>query len=303
MDLLKRCLFQLVPVEGSCHVQMSGGEPTLVPDLIETAAQTLKKERPHASMGIQTNATLLDRSLVRMFAKYNIQVGVSLDGPVEVQERLRGHAVKTLKGLKLMESENVPFRVTTVVSNGSVATLDKLVLMLGGFKNGRGIGLDLLIDKGNAPTNNTVSRATLSQTAEGISRMMVALKMVNGNRRLKLALREEDAVKRALQGKTSARFCHAGSGESVVVCPDGSLYPCSQTAGDSRFFMGTLSKPEMARAGFLSEFALSSDDCESCGLFNRCPGDCHSRQYYNDPEARRLICTVYQTIMNGRTVK
>ncbi|MBU0991441.1 MAG: radical SAM protein [Proteobacteria bacterium] len=296
MDLLEKSLMQFVPVESPCHVQLSGGEPTMVPDLIEETAKTLQKKRPHATLGIQTNATLLDRSLVRLFSKYNIQVGVSLDGPPDIQEQLRGNAAATLKGLKLLEAENVPFRVTTVISNRNIDCLDKLVLMLGGFSTARGIGLDLLIHKGNAATSSSVFPATPEQTADGINRMMTAFQMINRNRREKLELREEKTVTNAVRGKSPACFCHAGKGESLAVCPDGSLYPCSQTACDPRFFMGTLDNPNIVPAGLLREFALSTEDCGDCPLSGQCPGDCYSRQYFNHGENRELICTLYQTL-------
>lgn len=303
MDLLEKSLTRFVPSEGPCHVQLSGGEPVMVPDLIENAAIMLQKKRPHATLGIQTNATLLDRSLVRFFSKHNIQVGVSLDGPPDIQETLRGKASETLKGLKLLEAENVPFRVTTVVSNKNIHCLDRLVLMLGGFSNARGIGLDLLIHKGNAAASCAVLPAAPEQTAEGIKHMLAALQMVNRNRHQKLELREEKTVTSAAQRKKPACFCHAGKGESLAVCPDGSLYPCSQTAYDPRFFMDTIDKPDLVPDGLLKKFPLSPENCGDCPLSGRCPGDCYSRQYYNNSGKSQLICTIYQTIMNMRTMK
>ncbi|MDY6854577.1 MAG: radical SAM protein [Thermodesulfobacteriota bacterium] len=303
IDLLETSLMQLVPLKTPCHVQLSGGEPTIVPDLIEKASKTLQKKRPHATLGIQTNGTMLDRSLARLFAKYRIQVGVSLDGPLNIQERLRGNASSTVKGLKLLEAENVPFRVTTVISNTTIDFLDKLVLMLGGFSNAQGIGLDLLIHKGNATSSERVLPATLKQTTEGIKRMIDALRLVNRDRRMKLEFREEKTIINAFKGKRPTYFCYAGASESLAVCPDGSLYPCSQTADDPRFFMGTLNKPHVAPTTLINEFRLSLEDCGDCPLTGRCPGDCYSRQYYNDSKSRRLICAIYQTIINIRKVK
>jgi len=44
----------------------------------------------------------------------------------------------------------VPFRVTTVVGHDNVLSLYKVALLLAGFTNSRGLGLDLLINKDRA---------------------------------------------------------------------------------------------------------------------------------------------------------
>jgi uncharacterized protein len=74
-------------------------------------------------------------------------VGVSLDGPPAVHEQQRGMAAETLRGLKLLEREGIPFRVTTVLTQTNVRVLDRLVLTLAGFACAGGIGLDLLVNK------------------------------------------------------------------------------------------------------------------------------------------------------------
>jgi uncharacterized protein len=279
-----------------CHVQLTGGEPTLVPYMIEHAAKTLRNIKPDATLGIQTNGTMLDSSLAWVFKKYNIQVGVSLDGPIAIQKQLRGNVPATLKGLRLLEAESIPFRVTTVLSNQNIKYLDKLVLMLGAFSNARGIGLDMLIQKGKAKRSGLVSPVDKSQMEDGLNRMIGALHLVNRRPSARLQMRELETVATAIKNRKRACFCHAGAGESLAVCPDGSFYPCSQTAGDSRFYMGNLDAPDTSQALSLKDYKLSNKDCASCPLYKKCPGDCYSRQYYNNEENQRLTCVMYQSL-------
>ncbi len=289
--------------EKRCHVQLTGGEPTLVPHMIEHTAGILRKLKPTATLGIQTNGTMLDRSLVKMFKKYNIQVGVSIDGPRNIQEELRGDAASTLKGLKLLEQGGVPFRVTTVLSRRNIDHLDKLILMLGSFRNVRGIGLDLLIQKGRAVDSALISPPGTDQMKRGLNRMMAALRLVNKRSFGGLQLREQETVAKASRGKQGPYFCHAGADESLAVCPDGSLFPCGQTAGDPRFYMGNLDGTDASLGLSLKDFRLSRKDCIDCPLNHRCPGDCYSRQYYNDEENNKLTCVMYQVIMNYKIKK
>jgi len=294
--MIEAVIRMMISSEKQCHVQLTGGEPTLVPHLIEHAAKILRNLRPAATLGIQTNGTLLNRSMAQMFKKYGIQVGVSLDGPMDIQQQLRGSAASTLKGLKLLEAEGVTFRVTTVLSRQNIDHLNKLVLMLGAFPNACGLGLDLLIQKGLARESDLVFPPEPHQMESGLNRMMDALRLVNQRRFGQLQIRELETVANAFAGKQHPYFCHAGTGESLAVCQDGSLFPCGQTAGDPRFFMGTIDTPDTFRSLPLKNFRLSHKDCIECPLYQRCPGDCHSRQYYNDEKTRRLACVMYQSL-------
>jgi len=288
----------LISSEKRCHVQLTGGEPTLVPHLIENTARILRELKPAATLGIQTNGTMLDRSLVKMFKEYDIQVGVSIDGPIDIQEKLRGNAASTLKGLRLLEKGGVPFRVTTVLSRQNVDHLYKLILMLGAFSNVRGLGLDLLVQKGKAGDSDIISHPDQDQMKRGLNRMMDTLHRINKRSFGGLQLRELETVARASARKKRSYFCHAGAGESLAVCPDGSLFPCGQTVGDPHFFMGSLDKPDLSLGLSLKDFQLSHENCTDCPLHQRCPGDCYSRQYYNDEKNRRLTCVIYQVLMN-----
>ena len=164
------------------HVQMTGGEPTLEPGLIERVAGLIRKEAWPATIGIQTNGTLLDRAIIGIFKKYDIQVGVSLDGPPEVQERVRGRAASTLKGLKLLRDQDMAFRVTTVITGQNVHAMGQLALLLGGFPNACGLGLDLLIARGRAVNADTVMPPSPKDLKNGLKKLFQALNWVNENR-------------------------------------------------------------------------------------------------------------------------
>ncbi|MDR3090051.1 MAG: hypothetical protein LBU39_09565 [Desulfobulbaceae bacterium] len=102
-----------------------------------------------------------------MIRKFRMQVGVSLDGPPPLQESLRGQAAATLRGLRLLEAEEIPFRVTAVVSDENVLQLDKLAWLLAAFRQAMGIGLDLLVVKGQASAAGAPGPAEASRPWRG----------------------------------------------------------------------------------------------------------------------------------------
>ncbi|MFK5953206.1 MAG: radical SAM protein, partial [Desulfobacterium sp.] len=84
------------------HVQLSGGEPTLVPQAVCHAAQRLRTLSPTSTLGLQTNATCIDKAMADMMLRFHMDVGVSLDGPPHIQEKLRGKAKETFQGLQYL---------------------------------------------------------------------------------------------------------------------------------------------------------------------------------------------------------
>jgi uncharacterized protein len=280
------------------HMQLSGGEPTLVPQAVFHAAEQVRRLSPASTLGLQTNATCIDRAMADMMLRFRMDVGVSLDGPPQIQEKLRGKAKETFQGLQYLEERGIPFTVTTVVTRENVAHLHSLVMVLGGFTQARGMGLDLLVHKGNAAKTLAPDPLDLQ---EGIKKMVPALNTVNRMRHIPLQLRELNRLTTAVQGKGTTHFCHATIHKSLAVTPRGALYPCTQTAFDSDFSWGTLDKPRFmdapaSLARVVQESDLDRDRCHTCPLAGRCPGDCPGRVYYNGNA--HLACVMYKTLFS-----
>lgn len=286
------------------HVQLSGGEPTLAPEAVSYAAERVRWLSPSSTLGIQTNATRIDRAMADMMLKFNMDVGVSLDGPPRIQERLRGRAGETFQGIKYLEERNIPFTVTTVVTRENMPYLDQLILMLGGFINARGIGLDLLVKKGNAANSPVTAGADFLVPAPHelkleIKKMVTALTMVNRMRKIPIQLRELNRLKYTLNGKPTTHFCRAAVNKSLAVTPLGDLYPCTQTAFDPDFSWGNLDAPNFMNsraslAGLSGKTKSNPKNCRICPLEDRCPGDCPGRIYYNDNA--HLACAMYKAL-------
>ncbi len=297
--VMKKAFDFVASQEEPFHLQFTGGEPTLVPKAIEKAIFLAKSSGNCRSIGIQTNATALTPELLSLFKTEGIQVGVSLDGPPAVQERQRGKAAETLRGLQMLNAAGVPFRITTVVTQASAATLDKLVLTLAGFNGALGIGLDLLVGKGRATQSPLAIPADPATLEKGMQGMLSTLSAVNRRRANPIHLREQDFI--IDQGGKLSTFCHACRGENLAVDPAGRLFPCGQTLGAEEFAAGTLDEPRWENLAKLTAFKPAELDCTECDLDAICPGDCPSRLYYNRNRCDDLVCTMYRSIWNHHT--
>jgi uncharacterized protein len=102
------------------------GEPLVVPvSFYETAFSAIEEMRPAALQlrhSIQTNGMLLTRPWCDLFKKWEVGVGVSIDGPKHLHDAHRvtrsgrGTFDKTLAGIRLLKREQVPFHVISVLS-------------------------------------------------------------------------------------------------------------------------------------------------------------------------------------------
>ncbi|GAA0464130.1 hypothetical protein Ade02nite_31020 [Paractinoplanes deccanensis] len=75
---------------------LHGGEPLLAGrDRLRSAVRTLRAALPPgctASVGLQTNGTLVDKAILGDFRELGVSVGVSLDGPPALHDRHRRYA-------------------------------------------------------------------------------------------------------------------------------------------------------------------------------------------------------------------
>jgi uncharacterized protein len=277
--------------KNSFHIQMTGGEATLYPDVVTDISSFVRGNKIDATLGIHTNGTLLERSFVRMLKSNNFQVGVSLDGSFEMQEMLRGNAEETFRGMKLLSEEEVPFTVTSVISNKNINEISKLPFILSAFSSCIGIGFDLLVNKRKFTGNITSSSP--SDLKQNLIKFLDILTFVN-SKSIKIQFRELNKLKK----QTGECFCHAANGTGIAVLPDGKVYPCSQTAGDDIFFLGY--SEELANLSNSLKLKNKPNDsnsnCKNCLLNSNCPLECPSRLFYNQNDKDNLSCIMYQTI-------
>jgi uncharacterized protein len=290
MDLgvLKSALAKVREGHGALRLQLTGGEPTMVPHLIDQTV-TLAKSLPRpCRISIQTNGTLLDRSQILYFKENNIEVGLSLDGPPLLNDQLRGRSQELFRSMALLDEAQVPFTVTTVVTQANALELYKVPLILAQYKAARGLGLDLLINKGRG----LVKAAVKGDLISGLEKLKLTLKRLNQSRPQPLVLREEQFLARAKNSKNP--FCEACRGGSMAVTPKGDVYPCGQTAFREGFYLGNLK--DNLKESLLPRQSLTGPHCRNCALLGRCPGECPSRLYFNEAQDPHLVCSIYRTL-------
>jgi uncharacterized protein len=124
-----------------------GGEALLIPekDLEELWAWGFQK---YGHNSIQTNGTLINNNHIRLFKQYKVEVGISMDGPGELNdvrwagtlERTRKATAKTQAAIERLCQEKIPSGLIVTLHRGN-ATKDKLPLMHDWFRYLESIGI------------------------------------------------------------------------------------------------------------------------------------------------------------------
>ena len=214
----KNAINYILKDENNLKIQFTGGEPLLNFKLIEKVINYCMDHYPdrNISYAIQTNGTLLEENIIKRIKELKLNVGVSVDSIDPKDSALRPYmdgrssTLDTIRGIYLLRNNNLPFGITTVVTNKNLPYL-----------------LDLL--------NYLISLGIRS----------ISFDILKPKRREHLALMpDEDEFKSLLEkmkdfpiyiknlvGRPKDKYCYLNSGDLLFVNEVGNIYPCPTLEG------------------------------------------------------------------------
>ncbi len=264
------------------EVILSGGEPTLVPELLIKVTRALRERFGRLRISLQTNGTLLEPYLLTSLQGLRVGIGISLDGPPELNEAQRGKTSSVVKGLRLLSALNMPCGVTITVTRANAARLAEVLLFLVQFPAVASFGLDILRPVGRGQSRDLPSATDLRK---GLSALVKAWRWLN-QRGKRLLWRE------ASRTKNSSGYCPAERGQALVLTPQGELYPCASLVGHREYLLGSIIE-------HTPSFQALPSACRDCPEKESCPGRCPSRALFS-PEAAALDCVVRKVLSSER---
>ena len=271
-------------------IQFAGGEPLLNFPLAEKICAYVQEQKLDAVFRMQTNGTLITPQIAQRLRQLHIAVGVSLDGPPQINRLTRGNTLEAVNGIRMLAQEGMMIGLNAVVTSKNVEHLDKLMDFAFYLGSVGGIGLDLLRHAGRGEQNKTELDVSSNQLQQGLVKMYERSRELYRISGRKIEIREIDLAKKRLHHKGQNRhYCYASCGRSVVVLPDGSTYPC-----------GSLISPEyaMGKAENLNPEHLlhletkTGAGCSECPYEEYCPKGCPSRKICNEND---LDCVLLKT--------
>ncbi len=118
------------------NVIWHAGEPLVVPIKVYRAAfETIERLRPeHRCIvhSFQTNGMLITPAWCDFFTEWKVDVGISIDGPKHLHDRMRvtrsgrGTYDKTIAGIRRLQQRGIPFHTISVLSRESLDAADAM---------------------------------------------------------------------------------------------------------------------------------------------------------------------------------
>lgn len=289
--------------------EFSGGEPLCNLDGIKQfidLAENLKQQSDKVvQYRIVTNCTLITDDFIQLAKKYNILVGISVDGPKNLTDPIRikedgtGAFDDILDGIKKLEANGIPV-------NGAVCTIGQHNVMFP----------DEIVDffaehniSFKPRPSNILGREIVSNTttkpgewAEAYKKMYHLSKQKNVEN-FSIHIFEEN-VYGPIRDYICLRYPCGAAREVITVNPDGSVYPCDGFKGVEDFNLGNILTEDLSDIlnnesvrKLKNRTAKDIEKCSKCLYRAMCCSCCYSAfgkfstVYREDPHCadRRLI--------------
>jgi uncharacterized protein len=286
------------PAHQRVEFMWHGGETTLLPRSFYEKAIFLQSQfrRPGQVIcnSIQTNGTRLTSDWIRFFRANQVSIGISLDGPPELNDRVRvwrsgrGSFEEVQKGIHRLRGEGVAFSVLMVV--------DEQALEIGPDRI-----FDFLVDSDvksvaflAAKPVNQPSALPKTHAVHYVDpiRMGAFLKRIYhrwvAQGEHSMQIREFESLRARIRGDAGGFCVLSGSclGHYFLVEPDGTIAHCDLFDGDDRYTLGNITRDdfEAIRNGerlqsLKRDWLEERNQMASCPEFAVCQGWCPHERY------------------------
>ncbi len=262
-----------------------GGEPTLAGlGFFERLVEYQKeygRNGQSVSNALQTNGTLIDDDWCALFREYNWLVGVSVDGPEEVNDRYRlnkqgrGTWRKVMQGIETLQRNKVEFNVLCVLSQANVELPREL------YRFFRKLGIDHIQYIPLAEFDGEGKPLPFTITPDQYGQFLCETFDLWWPERRHVRIRFFDNLAEALAGqKPGSCTLHETCDSYVVVEYNGDVFPCDFFV-EKDWKLGNValdSWPEIARRqrrySFASKKAIGHPECRVCEYQSICHGGC-----------------------------
>ncbi len=290
-DSIKKSLNLLIKNNKSKKIiiQFFGGEPLLKFDLIKKAVEYLKEKNQECHYVITTNGSLITEEKAKFFNKNNFKVGVSIDGPKEMNDNNRvtpnekGTYDITIKGFKLLKKNNVNNFILLTPSKNNIDVLDELAEFVIRELKPKSITI-------NMPQHN------YSWGIDGImfsNKMKKILRLcIDNNVNLTSPVSQ---IINALKDKTPVlKTCsNTFDNATVSITPDGRVSYCTINYSKKLFNKKVDEIKDFDYDEIQSWFrrtGLNHKKCADCMALTVCGGVCPMQSIMKHPDKKELIC-------------
>jgi len=282
---------------GGEQLIITGGEPFLRREMLYEVLRKAK-EAGISKVSIETNGTMIFSKDVDMCKKYDVELGVSLDGVVpETNDHIRGKGSfeKTIQTIRMLVNAGVRVKIGMTLMKPNFKEAKEMIYLakdLGvnstSFTSVREIG------RAGANKNLLLSLEEIYSTIVNVWRKA---------REIGVSTQLEEQFK-SLEKLTKIDMCGVGTG-LLLISPNGDVYPCNMFLDYQEFKAGNIRKQRLEDIWKNSEVlkafrhlsVLNVEGCKDCDLKFVC-GVCVAEIYreHGDFSEKSSFCSLYKRI-------
>ncbi len=259
---------------GTKYFVVTGGEPLMRKDLFEIFAFAKTKG---LKTGLATNGFFIDAKNSKIIAKIFDSVQISLDGPQEIHNKIRGNKKafqKAAGSINLLKKSNCrQITVSSVVTSSNIKGLTDLGKIV------ESLGVDIWKISSVMPIGNAGKNKNLYLSQKDFLKLLGFVK--NNKERLKIELGENLGFLGEYDKKVRREvfFCPVGF-LTCCVGVNGNVRGCPEQPDNHYFREGNILKKDFRKIwqeGFRKyrdKKSLQDKSCQECKFQNNCRGGC-----------------------------
>jgi uncharacterized protein len=282
-----------------------GGEPLLIPkaDLEALWSWGLAQ---FGSNGVQTNGTLIDAEHIALFKTYKVSVGISVDGPAELNDarwsanlhRTRTATARTQAAIEALCREGLPPGLIVTLHRGNAAA-EKLPLLCQWLRDLERIGVRharLHVLEVDSPTVAEMYALTADESIDALLRLRAL------ERELKTLRFDIFSDMRAmLMGRDEKTCCVWNACDPLATQAVYGIEGGGQATNCSRTNKEGIEFARSESGGFERYLALYSTPqehggCKDCRFFLMCKGQCPGTAIDGDWRNRSESCEIWKRL-------
>lgn len=267
-------------------VILHGGEPLLIKsDTYKIFFEKLMNSDDKCNISVQTNGTLLDMNYITLFKKYNIHIGISLDGCDENSNACRLYADKkttfsdVYNKINLLKKYNIDFGIIMTINKNLVNRENELYNFIS----------DNNLKCSIRPAFPTKDNNDIIMTYNEYEDFFINLYNIWSNDKSKrIELKQIDdlyqEMRKALDDNYRTHFCTDSKscfGNFFALDVYGELYACNRSFYNKKFYYGNINyisdREILEKTRKLKEsryYSVLASKCKECVLLKNCFGGC-----------------------------
>ncbi|MCL4429371.1 MAG: peptide-modifying radical SAM enzyme CbpB, partial [Chloroflexi bacterium] len=271
-----------------------GTEPLLNKDNL---FQIIKDYHNDLFFGLQTNGLLLTEADVAFIKEYNVNIGVSIDSPVEeTNDFLRGsgHYRKIMDALDWFKGYR-GLNVVTTITTYNVNQLTDMVRLL----HSKDVRLCLMNPvRGTQQGALALRPEPLTAAKEFINAVEEAIRLTKEGKRIVVA-DFANVLLGIIAPSARVMMCDispcGGGRRYMAVAANGTAYPCGEFIGMDAFVGGNIftdTVESIVSSGNFQKVTKRTVDnipeCQTCMFRNMCGSPCPAEMHSTDPNAKAI---------------